>query len=195
MLKKEKIIIIMLFISSIIVTVLGFILTYIKVDLSEPTADEFISIMEEIGCSINTEYNDAYDYIDSYLITKSDTCSYLISYIKFNNDEKKDATFNSLVDEVLSSENINSKYHTKFLNHAEYTITNNTNFKAVTLEKNTIIFLSTEEQNKDKSIDILHDLKVRYKPNFKYLLIAFLGFMLFVISALAFCLTFNKKNI
>lgn len=194
--KKEKIIIIILFLISIIVTITGLILTFIEVDLKEPTNKEFTKLMENIGCTINTEYDKAYDYIDSYLITNPNSCPYLISYIKFNDNKEKEKIFDSFVDELLNTQNITSKYRTSFLNHTEYTITTNDEFKATTIENNTTIYLSTKAKNKDEAQKILRDLGVRYKPDFKYLSITFLGIMIFLLALIASPLTtpFKTKN-
>lgn len=164
MVKKSKfwfIFINVLNISSLIIIVISFILFFNQKMPEEINENEFISYMENKGCNlIDVQEEKNYLGVETYLVTDEKTCPYLVSYTKFLSGYSYDYFFNTLYDDVVNrNSNVNEKNTIKmdlFYKYYEYS-TSGDFYKSLTLNKNTILYASSDIKYKNEVIDIFKD--------------------------------------
>ena len=164
MVKKSKfwfIFINVLNISSLIIIVISFILFFNQKMPEEINENEFISYMENKGCNlIDVQEEKKYLGVETYLVTDEKTCPYLVSYTKFFLGYSYDDFFNTLYDDVVNrNRNVNEKNTIKmdlFYKYYEYS-TSGDFYKSLTLNKNSILYASSDIKYKNEVIDIFKD--------------------------------------
>lgn len=164
MVKKSKfwfIFINVLNISSLIIIVISFILFFNQKMPEEINENKFISYMENKGCNlIDVQEEKNYLGVETYLVTDEKTCPYLVSYTKFLSGYSYDYFFNTLYDDVVNrNSNVNEKNTIKmdlFYKYYEYS-TSGDFYKSLTLNKNTILYASSDIKYKNEVIDIFKD--------------------------------------
>jgi len=194
--KRNIIILIILF----IITIGSFIFTLIKLLLpNEPiqniTQDKFITIMENYNCKVNTDI-EKNNNIELYYITEKDSCPYLISYTIFNNTNSRNEFYKQILKEVYNNNNITGRTRIDIGNNYVERETNGDYYKSAILNNNTVLYISTNKEYRDTSIQIKKDLGYHYEPNWnalKYLLIPSTTFIIMLIYLL-FLIIFNKKT-
>ena len=164
MVKKSKfwfIFINVLNISSLIIIVISFILFFNQKMPEEINENEFISYMENKGCNlIDVQEEKKYLGVETYLVTDEKTCPYLVSYTKFLSGYSYNDFFNTLYDDVVNrNRNVNEKNTIKmdlFYKYYEYS-TSGDFYKSLTLNKNSILYASSDIKYKNEVIDIFKD--------------------------------------
>lgn len=117
--------------------------------------------MENKGCNlIDVQEEKKYLGVETYLVTDEKTCPYLVSYTKFLSGYSYNEFFDSLYDDVVNrNSNVNKKNTIKmdlFYKYYEYS-TSGDFYKSLTLNKNTILYASSDIKYKNEVIGIFKD--------------------------------------
>lgn len=170
-------------VSLLLSIVISFVSMFNKKLPEEITKNEFINYMENKGCNlIDVQDKEFYLGVDTYLVTDENSCPYLVSYTKFLPEYSFDEFFNSIEEDVVNgNSNVYEKKYLKtnlFYRYYEYS-TSGDYYKAVTLNKNSILYASSDIKYKNEVIDIFKDLK--YKNDIKNNEISYIFYAIFLI--------------
>lgn len=133
----------------------------------EITKNEFIGELEKRNCKvIDKKVDNKNEGVNIYLITDETSCPYLVSYTTFNNEDTKLQVASAFANEVLNkNENLNNENTINFFNkYIEYNSTGKY-FKSFTMYKNSILYGSTDRQNKQEMMNIFQKFHYRYIPD------------------------------
>jgi len=145
----------------ILVVIVGAVFINLNKEKTPIAASSFKSTMEQKGYTVvdtNSQFA-GYDYINQAYLAESSDGSYQIEFyetsdesyaINFYNNNQ--ARFESSKGSASSESNVNLK------NSSKYTLSSNGKFMVVSRIDNTIIYVNTDEKNKDNIKDILKEL-------------------------------------
>lgn len=163
--KKKQKFLLFLSISFNTIAIALFIIGFIVINSDKPnilSEGQFREHMSDIGCEIinGTEFRKD-ETIDVYLSTNKETCPYLFTYIKFNDNDNLYGYYSIYTNYVLNNNrNIIEDYKTRInLNFEYYNYTTvGDYYKSAILNQNSILYASSNIQYKDKVIDIIKSL-------------------------------------
>ena len=148
-------------VSLLIFIIISFILFFNTEMPEEINENEFIGYMKNKGCNlIDVQEEKKYLGVETYLVTDEKTCPYLVSYTKFLSGYSYNEFFDSLYDDVVNrNSNVNEKNTIKmdlFYKYYEYS-TSGDFYKSLILNKNSILYASSDIKYKNEVIDIFKD--------------------------------------
>lgn len=148
-------------VSLLIFIIISFILFFNTEMPEEINENEFIGYMKNKGCNlIDVQEEKKYLGVETYLVTDEKTCPYLVSYTKLFSEYSYDDFFDTLYDDVVNrNNNVNEKNIIKmdlFYKYYEYS-TSGDFYKALTLNKNSILYASADIKYKNEVIGIFKD--------------------------------------
>ena len=198
--RKNIIIIIVLFgVSFVSFAFCMSMLLFPNIKSDYPTLDEFQKVMEDYNCKVNIENE---NQGISYFYETTNMCEYDMKLIVFSDDKIRDKYFNDfLIDvkdngKIRGGETININIGTLLIGKD----TNGDNYKSVLLKNESILYLNTSMENREKALQIKRVLGYKYEPNWeniKYFIIPVIIFI-FGIIYVAFILLkevyLRKKN-
>lgn len=149
-------------VSLLLLIIISFVSIFNKELPEEITKNEFINYMENKGCNlIDVQGKENYLGVDTYLVTDENSCPYLVSYTKFLPEYSFDEFFDVIEDDVVNgNSNVYEEKYLKvnlFYKYYEYS-TSGDYYKTLTLNKNSILYASSNIKYKNEVIDIFEDL-------------------------------------
>ena len=171
-----------------------------KVEPSEKIdKNYFIKYMEQKGCLVNDLQKEKHYFgMVDYLVTDKETCSYLISYATFSDENILDTFFERGKEDVLQG-NTNIKGSASvsinlFSEYYQYT-TIGDYYKAIVYKDNSILYVSADRQYKNEVMNIFEDLHYNYEVNFNGIKVVWYSiFIVLVICIVSMWGTFKKTR-
>lgn len=153
---SSKIIVTVLFLSfliPVIFTFASFMIPMLTVDVDIISEERFKNEMKKYNCEIVDILKEKkINEIDLYYVTDPKTCPFSVSYTIFNDDESKDDFYRKLLGEVFNNNgNINVTTNINLNNYYEYS-TIGAHYKAVVMNKNSILYIDTLRSNKYEAV-------------------------------------------
>lgn len=163
------------------------------------SVDDFTSYMKSKGCVLtDLQAEKKYDGVDSFLVSNVESCPYLVSYTIFNDDYVRDDYFKQTRDDVLNNNqnvkltersqiNVFSKFY-EYLTSGDY-------YKVVTLNGDSVLYISGNDTQKDEIDELLDNFGYRYVPH-ENLILIICSFAILSYIFYAVCLwgTFKKTG-
>ncbi len=198
--KKIKFILFLSIISNTIaisLLIIGVVMLFNSDKPSVLNESEFREYMSDIGCEIidGTEFRKD-ETIDTYLTTNKETCPYIFTYIKFNNNEKLYGYYNMYVNYVLkNNHNVKETYKTNINLHYEYYnyTTIGDYYKSAILNQHSILYASSNAKYKNKIIDTIENLGYHIEIDELVIKICAIAGMIFELIIIIFMYGIEKK--
>lgn len=159
--KKLKPIVKILIVLVLVLVLVLSLMFFIKINKKVYTANNITTIFEKNNLVVNDNMASIDDKnVDAYIEARNDQSTFRIEFYKFDNEKSakkfyKDNT-NSLENETGG---IQGKVVTNKMGFYKYTLEASGNYVTLIRSKNTIIFVNTNEKNKDLVDSIIKSLK------------------------------------
>lgn len=152
--------------------------------------DEFITKMESQDCKVTEEKTNA---DAEFHLKTEEQCPYQIKYIVFKEKEEKNRFYQETV--KIVNENVNVTGYKKVNINEKYLeyATNGEEYKAVIANKNSVLFVTSEKEERINTINLLKDLKYQLEPNIEIIKISWLVMTLLTFICLVSMWKTEKK--
>ena len=135
-----------------------FFITNKKVSI---TGTEFKNIMKEKNYVVNDAKNqfESYDYIKKVYIAASSDYSYQIEFYEMS-DSNKAMSFYNTNKNIFESDkgSLSSNYSVNISNYSKYSLSSDSSYKVISRIDNTVIYVNSKKENKDKIKKVLKKL-------------------------------------